>query len=131
MVEHTCSELSVADLIRHELRWNRTIRSINPFGHVGSVVIHTIPLSLIAALLMGFAPPSLAVVAASLAARATLKWRIDHHVGTKAGPIWLLPLRDCISLVVFAGSLFGRSVHWRGERFEMQSSGGFSQSEVS
>lgn len=131
VVEHVCSEQSAKELLRHELRWNRTIRSINPSGHIGSVVIHAVPLSLIAAVLLGFGPVSLAVLAAALGARAILKWRIDHHVGTKAGPVWLLPLRDCISFVVFVGSLFGHSVHWRGERFDMHASGGFSQSEVS
>jgi len=131
VVDHVCSERSLAELIRHELRWNRTIRSINPSGHVGSGAIHALPLAFLAALLLGFNALSLVVLAAALLARAVLKWRIDRLVGTKAGSIWLLPLRDAISFFVFLGSLFGSSIHWRGERFDMQSSGGFSQSEVS
>jgi ceramide glucosyltransferase len=131
VVDHTCSEQSLGELIRHELRWNRTIRSINPSGHIGSGAIHALPLAFIAALLLGFGPISLGVLAAAFLARAVLKLRIDNLVGVKAGPLWLLPLRDTISFVVFLGSLFGSSIHWRGERFDMHASGGFSQSEVS
>ena len=130
VVDHTCSEQSLGELIRHELRWNRTIRSINPSGHIGSGAIHALPLAFIAALLLGFGPVSLSVLAAAFLARAVLKLRIDNLVGVKAGPLWLLPLRDTISFVVFLGSLFGSSIHWRGERFDMHASGGFSQSEV-
>jgi ceramide glucosyltransferase len=131
VVDHVCSEQSFGALIRHELRWNRTIRSINPAGHIGSGAIHALPLALVAAILLRFGPVSLCVLAAAIAARAILKLRIDSLVGASAGPIWLLPLRDTISFIVFLGSLFGSSVHWRGERFDMESSGGFSQSEVS
>lgn len=131
VVDHICSEKSLGELIRHELRWNRTIRSINLSGHIGSGAIHALPLAFVAALLLGFNPLSLVVLAAALLARAVLKWRVDGLVGAKAGPLWLLPLRDAISFFVFLGSLFGSSIHWRGERFDMHASGGFSQSEVS
>ena len=131
VVDHICSERSLGELIRHELRWNRTIRSINLSGHIGSGAIHALPLAFIAAVMLGFGPISLSVLAAAFVARAALKLRIDNLVGTKAGPLWLLPLRDTISFVVFLGSLFGSSIHWRGERFDMHASGGFSQSEVS
>ncbi len=131
VVDHICSERSFGELIRHELRWNRTIRSINPTGHAGSGAIHALPLAFLATLLLGFNALSLFVLATALLARAVLKWRIDRLVGTKAGPIWLLPLRDAISFFVFLGSLFGSSIHWRGQRFDIQASGGFSQSEVS
>lgn len=131
VVDHICSEKSLGELIRHELRWNRTIRSINLSGHIGSGAIHALPLAFVAALLLGFNPLSLVVLATALLARAVLKWRVDGLVGAKAGPLWLLPLRDAISFFVFLGSLFGSSIHWRGERFDMHASGGFSQSEVS
>lgn len=131
VVDHICSEQSLGELIRHELRWNRTIRSINLSGHIGSGAIHALPLAFIAAVLLDFGPVSLGVLAAAFVARAALKLRIDNLVGATAGPLWLLPLRDTISFVVFLGSLFGSSIHWRGERFDMHASGGFSQSEVS
>ncbi len=130
-VDHICTERSAAELIRHELRWNRTIRSINLSGHVGSGAIHTLPLALVAAISLGFNFLSLCVLVAAVGCRAFLKWRLDRLIGTKAGPYWLLPLRDTISFFVFLGSLFGSSIHWRGERFNMQSRGAFSQSEVS
>src|SRR3984957_15195067 len=35
-VGHTAAEASVMDLLRHELRWTRTIRMVNPAGYLGS-----------------------------------------------------------------------------------------------
>jgi hypothetical protein len=40
----------------------------------------------------------------------------------------LLPVRDLLSFVVFAMSLFGETVHWRGSRFEMDEAGVMTQS---
>ena len=31
--------------------------------------------------------------------------------------LWLLPLRDAMSLVVWVASYFGKTVMWRGEKF--------------
>ena len=54
-VGHTAAESSALDLLRHELRWTRTIRLVNPAGHLGSFVTHSAsPLRLMAAVLLDF-----------------------------------------------------------------------------
>ena len=53
-VSHAAIEESSAELWRHELRWNRTIRLVTPLGHLGSVVTFAVPLALIAAGLLDF-----------------------------------------------------------------------------
>src|SRR5690606_26193146 len=103
-----------SELFRHELRWTRTIRLVNPSGHLGSIVTHGLPFALMGAVLLGFSPAALAVLAVVLAARFALKWRIDRLFDTQAGSFWLLPLRDLLSFAVFLASLFGETVHWRG-----------------
>jgi ceramide glucosyltransferase len=127
-VGHTASEANARDLFRHELRWTRTIRLVNPMGHLGSVVTFGFPIALIAALLLGFNWQSLAVMAFTLAARLFLKRRIDGIFNTHAGPFWLLPLRDLLSFAVFVMSRFGETVYWRGSRFQIETSGALSQS---
>ena len=127
-VGHTAAEASAWELFRHELRWTRTIRTLNPLGHLGSVVTFGFPMALIAALLLDFSWLSLAVMAITLAARLFLKRRIDGIFGTYAGPYWLLPVRDLLSFAVFVTSQFGETVHWRGRRFSVEPSGALSQS---
>jgi ceramide glucosyltransferase len=125
-VGHTAAESSLADLFRHELRWNRTIRLVNPAGHLGSVVTHGFAFALMGAVLLGFAPAALVILAVVLAFRLVVKWRIDALFGTHAGPWYLLPARDLLSFAVFLGSLSGETVHWRGNHFTVQRCGAIS-----
>lgn len=127
LVKHVCGERSLGDLWRHELRWARTIRLIDPLGHWGSVVTHALPLGLIGAALLGFSPAGLVILATVAAARLFLKYRIDHIAGASAGPAWLLPVRDMLSFVVFLASLTGREVDWQGERLKIGARGAISQ----
>ena len=126
-VSHTAAEDSAGELVRHELRWTRTIRLVNRGGHFGSFVSHGVAFALMAATLLGFSLVSLSVLTSAVAARMILKNRIDVHFGTDAGPYWLLPLRDLLSFAVFLASLSGESVHWRGTHFAVEPSGAMSQ----
>jgi ceramide glucosyltransferase len=126
-VGHTAAESSALDLLRHELRWTRTIRMVNPAGYLGSFVTHGFAFALMATVLLDFNAVSLAVLALTLAARFFLKYRIDGLFGTDGGPYGLLPVRDLLSFGVFVVSLFGETVHWRGSHFAVEPSGAMSQ----
>jgi ceramide glucosyltransferase len=126
-VGHTTSDNSFAQLFRHEQRWTRTIRMVNPAGHLGSIVTHGFAFALMAALLLDFSAASLVVLGVTLLSRLFLKYRIDGLFGTYAGPYWMMPLRDLLSFVVFVTSLFGETVHWRGTHFAVEPSGAMSQ----
>jgi ceramide glucosyltransferase len=126
-VGHTAAENSASDLLRHELRWTRTIRMVNPVGHLGSFITHGFVFALLSTILLDFNTVSLAVVALTLGARLFLKSRVDGLFGTYAGPYWLLPLRDLLSFAIFVASLFGETVHWRGTHFAVEPSGAMSQ----
>jgi len=113
-VRHAAIEASARNFFRHELRFNRTIRMLNPLGHLGSIVIHAMPLALIGYVLFNFSSPTLAVVGFALLARFGLKATIDSIFEVKSGPYWLLPVRDLISFAIFLMSLCGNTVYWRG-----------------
>ncbi|MDR3526987.1 MAG: bacteriohopanetetrol glucosamine biosynthesis glycosyltransferase HpnI [Rhizomicrobium sp.] len=122
-VRHAATETALAEWFSHELRWMRTIRTVDPGGHAGSIVTHAFPLSLLGLMLTGAATLAIGAVGATLLARALLKWHIDKVFLCPAGPYWLLPLRDVVSFVVFLTSLFGGSVVWQNERLEVRSDG--------
>ncbi len=126
-VVHTAAEPSLGSLFRHEQRWRRTIHSLDPAGNAGSIVTFGFAFALMSALLLHFAPATLAALALTLAARLILKFSIDRAFGAKAGPLWLMPLRDLLTFAVFVNSLFGETVHWRGSRFDVEPTGAMSQ----
>jgi ceramide glucosyltransferase len=120
-VGHDCTEASFSELIRHEIRWAVTVRTLDPVGHAGSFVTHPLPLALIGLALLGGAAPGLAAVVLALASRLWLKAGIDRAVGRPSGPWSWLVARDLVSFGVFVGSFFARAVYWRGARFGVSS----------
>jgi len=113
--------------VRHELRWARTVRLLNGPGYLGSVVTHAFPLAVIASGALAFSVTSLLILAGALAARLCLAWRIRAVLGSQAGPLWLLPIRDLLSFGVFLASFFGNSVYWRGTRYLTRAGGVLAQ----
>ena len=112
----TVAETTLPELFRHELRWARTMRSIAPAGYTLSVLQYPLFWAALAVLLSGFPWWALAVFAAAWGARAGSARGIDRALGlaTKA-PIWLLPLRDLMSITVILASFASDRVEWRGE----------------
>ncbi|MBV9777675.1 MAG: bacteriohopanetetrol glucosamine biosynthesis glycosyltransferase HpnI [Acetobacteraceae bacterium] len=119
----TVPEASLAALFRHELRWARTIRALVPAGFAASALQYPIVWALLAVLLGAGALWAWAVLMGAWAARAVSARAVDHALARRlprepaiAAPIWLLPLRDLMSLVVMAASYAGLEVEWRGHR---------------
>ena len=52
-VGHVCHEESFPDLLSHQLRWARTIRSIDLPGYLGSFIAHPFGLALLGAAAAG------------------------------------------------------------------------------
>jgi ceramide glucosyltransferase len=126
LVAHGCSENTLGEVFRHELRWARTIRGVDFAGHAGSLVTHPAPLAMIGALLTGFAIPALIVLAVAVVARFLLAAVIDRAARRRSRLLWLLPVRDMLSFAVFVGSFLGRTVEWRGEKFHVTTDGDLS-----
>jgi ceramide glucosyltransferase len=127
-VGHVCGEMSVRELWQREVRWARTIRSIDPVGYAGFVITHAFPLALIGAL-AGFAAESVGLATAvslgitSFGCRIALLRRVERAFGLPPQSYWLVPLRDLLSFAVFAASSFGRNARWRGRRYSFVSGG--------
>lgn len=122
-ITHCGSEASFGALLRHELRWTRTINRIDPAGFAGSGVTHCVPLAAFAAALTGFAAVPVLILIAAVAARHVLALRVDHATHSAAGPKLWLPLRDFLSFAVYLSTFFGDRVDWRGSRFSVTRDG--------
>ncbi|KQT11767.1 glucosyltransferase [Methylobacterium sp. Leaf399] len=122
-VGHTCVDTDLAGLWRHELRWNRTIRNVDPLGYAGSIVTHAFPLALIGALIPGAGQHALAVAALALACRIVLCVRLERAFGLPAHPYWLLPIRDILSFANFAWSFVSGAVTWKGHDYRVVADG--------
>jgi ceramide glucosyltransferase len=122
-VSHACSETSASRLIAHELRWSRTIRSIDPAGHFGSALIHPLAFALIATLLSGAAAWSWPLVLIALLARIMLKLCSDRALRQRHRDLWLLPIWDIVSFGIFVTSFLSSRVVWRGFSFMVDSKG--------
>jgi ceramide glucosyltransferase len=125
LIAHTCSEQSLGELLGHELRWARTIRSIDPWGYAGLVATNPLPLALIAAALQGFGVAGIGLIALALACRllASLQMPAVHDGGEGSVSPWLIPLRDLLSFAIFLASFMPLPVSWRGHRYGLRSDG--------
>lgn len=122
VVATTVPEANFRALWRHELRWARTIRALEPAGFAASVLQYPIAWAVLAVALAAAAPWSIGVLALAWLVRAVAARGIDRTLAPKrAGlafpvPLWLLPLRDMLSVGVMLASYAGRRVDWRGHR---------------
>ena len=121
IITHGCTETSLGAVWRHETRWAVTLRSIDFWGHLGSVVTLPVPLAL---LLVPFAPRAgLLPLVAAVLIRLLLRHVVDRAASAVTAPAWLLPLRDCLSFALFVAAFFTRSVDWRGTQLRMSAGG--------
>jgi ceramide glucosyltransferase len=119
IVAHDCTQATALDFFRHELRWARTIRSVDPLGYAGLAITHAMPLALLGVLLGGMTPAATIVITA-LACRFILQMEMDRAFHLSGDFYWMGPLRDMASFAMFVASFFGRGVEWRGHRYGVQ-----------
>jgi ceramide glucosyltransferase len=124
VVATTVPEQGLAALWRHELRWARTIRSMEPAGFGWSVLQYPLYWAVLAVIASGGAGWTWALAALAWAIRALAVTGINRALREMLGglafraPVWLLPLRDLLSVAEWIVSHAGRRVDWRGLTLE-------------
>ena len=122
VVETCVAELNFGDLVRHELRWLRTIRALRPLGYSFSFVTFGVPVALLGALLARGTAPAVGMLAATALARTVLHLFM-RRPGSAPFQLAVLPLRDALSLGLWAWSFVTRHVHWREDRYQVTRDG--------
>jgi ceramide glucosyltransferase len=114
----TVPEDTLRAAFRHELRWARTIRALVPGQFAASCLQYPIFWGLVALIL---APAwGWVVVAAAWMARIASAQGVNRALGRLGVgpatpiPIWLLPLRELMSVGIVIASFTGLRVEWRG-----------------
>ncbi len=125
VVDTAVTAATFRELFLHELRWARTYRTARPLGYFFSVVTLALPIAVLGALATGAAPASvlgaLLLVGVRLAGAVVFSRALG--VPVRRGHLCLVPIRDTLSLAVWALSFLGRTVHWAGQRFRVDKEG--------
>ena len=120
-VAHVCRERTARALIQNQIRAARTIPIINPKGYAGSIVAHPAALA-IPATLLG-ASHGVPLLLLALAGRVCLCLSVERTFSLQRQTYWLIPIYECLFLLVFVASFFGARVSWRGERYRLKPDG--------
>jgi ceramide glucosyltransferase len=121
-VEVAVVENTFMELVQHELRWLRTIRAVRPLAYCFCFVTFGVPVALLGTALSGGGAIASALVVVTAAARVLLHAR-RRQPQTPAFQILLVPVRDFLSLSLWAWSFMTRRVRWRNEEYHVSKDG--------
>jgi ceramide glucosyltransferase len=110
----TVGEGTFAALFRHELRWARTIRAVEPLGFAVSVIQFPAFWALLTLIMTGGAAWAVGLWVAAVLWRGVLGMSIERAMGGAQTPLWLPALRDVLSMAVLLAAYMGDEVAWRG-----------------
>jgi ceramide glucosyltransferase len=125
VVETILDSTTVRDVWRHQVRWGRTYRVLQPIGWFSSVVTHATTWGTAALVTTGASPLGwvffLAAIAVRLATlRAIMRWLRERDTPRH---LWMVPLKDLGFTAVWLASWLGRDVVWSGQRLRVQRDG--------
>jgi ceramide glucosyltransferase len=126
IVEITMPPMSFATMVRHQLRWARSTRISRPLGYLGLILTYGTALAALNVVVDRASVSSLGLLGATLAVRLTMAWLIGvNYLKDRLlrSDLWLVPIRDLLSFLIWAVSWVGRRVEWRGRLFEVARDG--------
>jgi len=122
VVETCVDERSLGELVRHELRWLRTIRAVRPIGYALSFVTLGVPVAALGCVLAEWQSSAVALLCASAAGRLLLHFRTARP-GHAFSQLWILPLNDLLVFGLWCWGLAGRRVQWRNAWYRVTRDG--------
>jgi ceramide glucosyltransferase len=121
-VETCVDEPRLVDLVRHQLRWLRTIRTVQPLGYALAGVTFGLPAVIVGSLLAGGSAVTLAMVAVTVVARLMLN-SPPRNSRSLLAQLWLVALNDLLGFALWCWSFTTRRVHWRQARYRVARDG--------
>jgi ceramide glucosyltransferase len=119
------SKETVAEYFHRELRWSIALKSGRPSGYRAMLFTHGLPWALVGtAAALSIGSPLLAVsfpliyaVLRVVMTWLTGSWGLGDRQLSKM--IWLIPVRDAISFIVWLAGFFSEEVIWRGLEYRL------------
>ena len=115
-VETCVDEADLGDLVRHQLRWLVTIRTVQPLGYALAGITHGLPLAIIGTLLAGGSAATLVMLAVTAIVRLMIN-SAPRNSYSLPGQLCLAALSDMLGFVLWCWSFATRRVHWRDARY--------------
>jgi len=111
---------TIEQYFRHELRWSIGLKNVRPTAYRWLLLTHGLPWALLAAAVAaraGWEGVAAAHIIAYLSLRLGLAWTtgawgLGDRGTTKR--LWLVPLRDAITFIVWVSGFFSKKITWRG-----------------
>lgn len=112
---------SIRQFVLSEMRWAIGLRNVRPAGNWGLAFTFGLPWSVVAALTVLAAHWPWIIAAAYPLAYLILRigltwtagaWGLQDRAATEK--LWLVPLRDAISFVIWVSGFFSNEITWRG-----------------
>lgn len=125
ILESDTGREKISQLFQRELRWARTIRFNRGAIYYTVAICYGVVFCIPLLLLSDFADWSIAVTLVAVSIRYFQAWVAAQTMDCPQllRWFWLLPLRDMLSLTVWAIGAFGRGVNWRGRRLRIEGDG--------
>ena len=126
VVETVLDSTTLGDVWRHQLRWARTYRVLQPFGWFSSMIItHTTFWGMAALVVTRGSPLGWGFLAAALASRLGTLRVIMRMLRERDTPrhLWMVPAKDLAYWAVWVASWLCRDVVWSGQTLRVQRDG--------
>lgn len=126
IINHAIATESLLDLIHRQTRWNCCTRVSRPWGYLGLIFTHGIPMSILFLIATGGSIFGWAIAILTWSTRLIMAWVVG--VKSLKDPVtrkflWLVPLRDLISFAIWCYALVGSTIEWRGQRLKLTKNG--------
>ncbi len=121
-VETGVDEASLGELVQHELRWLRTIRTVRPLGYALAGVSFGLPVAIVGGVLAGAGVPVLVMVLITAIGRLMIASG-PRKTHSSLAQLWLVVLSDLLGFALWCWSFTGRRVHWRHARYRVARDG--------
>lgn len=126
IINHAIATENLTDLIQRQTRWNFCTRFSRPGGYLGLVFTQGIAMSLLFLLATGGSIFGWSVLLLTWGTRLLLAWVIavwclQDPITTKF--LWLVPIRDLVSFILWCYGFVGNTIEWRGRRLKLLQGG--------
>ncbi len=126
VVEHILATSTLADSIQRQIRWARGTRVSRPWGYLGLIFTYGTVTSLFLFIATGGSWLGWIGLGLTWSARLVMAWVIGVWSLKDSSAkkfLWLVPLRDLMSFVLWCYSFVGNVIKWRGRALKLTKGG--------